>query len=734
MWVAPLPLDFLLLEFLSNCESLGSQHSTAPVQPPSTTAVISELNKDLATLALDEPSDNTERIFDESLGDEEDEGDNYVNADVAQKETEESEAKALSENHQWLKTTLAQIDGHFWVRPQDPVFVLKHAAVSGFSPNELYLLPIFVWLPHYLPGRPDSFNCECGANLILHGYNDNPIARRVSTLAGQDYFLLTNHLLCPLRRVNDKGCGKHYQGSDPWIIRQLPEFVQRAFPACLSVRGGLDMSELDVMKATFAGHFGADPFSKMVRELKMLHHDHLETMYYCAAMHFGLRGPKQVPAFSKFEDPLGYAGYAPSRQYFKTMFMAWFSVHRGLIDRVMSSLSATIIKPDHTYKIIDHQSCLPGGEPINAAMYSISFPPLLEVYEQMQVELQRHGHPPTQLLYTDNPQAERKFHESVNASLLPPFKQSNIPIDYFSLQTAIDSACDEILMVLSSLASTEPLILSLSVKFTLETLHFIQLCSSKKAYVFRVTQIKSESQVPACLLALLTNKRIVKIGNQICQSMQSISTAWSIPGLACIDSSSVIDLAHVARVKGAVSDTSSLLPTLAGTVLKQSLPDLTYLLTPDWNGEVKEDDIKILALEVDCVSRIYERLMKIDSVGLPLQESQICAGQPVTMVIGKPLAEGKLVSHNGSWPSPADGRQMKISTASTVIKLTKLLVPGHTIARHKQTLQWLMDHGEHAVVQIRTLRMRSLTPPHPSNYDASLGVPAPMNPPPEDSS
>jgi hypothetical protein len=111
------------------------------------------------------------------------------------------------------------------------------------------------------------------------------------------------------------------------------------------------MSELDVMKVTFTGHFGADPFSKMVRKLKILHHDSLETMYYCAAMHFGLRGPEQVPSFSKFEDPLGYAGYAPSRQYFKFMFTAWFSIHRGLIDHVMSSLSATIIKADHMYKL-----------------------------------------------------------------------------------------------------------------------------------------------------------------------------------------------------------------------------------------------------------------------------------------------------------------------------------------------------------------------------------------------
>jgi hypothetical protein len=43
-----------------------------------------------------------------------------------------------------------------------------------------------------------------------------------------------------------------------------------------------------MLKAAFAGHFGADLFSKMVRKLKMLHRDRLETMYYCAALHFGL--------------------------------------------------------------------------------------------------------------------------------------------------------------------------------------------------------------------------------------------------------------------------------------------------------------------------------------------------------------------------------------------------------------------------------------------------------------
>ncbi|KAF8145934.1 hypothetical protein K438DRAFT_1991291 [Mycena galopus ATCC 62051] len=298
----------------------------------------------------------------------------------------------------------------------------------------------------------------------------------------------------------------------------------------------------------------------------------------------------------------------------------------------MSSLPATIIKAGHTYKTIDHQYCLPGNEPIHSAMYSISFPLLREVFEQMQTELRRHGHSQTQLMYTNNPRAERKFHESVNPSFcenvqhivpepfnnLPPFKPASTPINYFSSQTAIDSACDGIIEALASLPLTESLVISLVIKCTAATLDIIQ--------------------VPACLFTILTNKCIVKIGPQMRQSMQSISAAWSMPSSSFMDSSSVIDLSHVAKVKGTVSNATSSLPTLAGTVLKQSLPDFSYISAHDWSREITEDDVNKLGQE------------------------------PITLVIGKtPLAEGELVAHDGLWPSPSDSTmQMKITTASTV--------------------------------------------------------------------
>ncbi|KAJ7721759.1 hypothetical protein B0H14DRAFT_3520565 [Mycena olivaceomarginata] len=92
------PLDFLLLEFHNSHKPLAPP-STVPVRPLSTSAAIVQLNKDLADAALDHSPASGELTFDESLGDEEGEEDDPVNAEVAQKETEEAEPKVLSENH-----------------------------------------------------------------------------------------------------------------------------------------------------------------------------------------------------------------------------------------------------------------------------------------------------------------------------------------------------------------------------------------------------------------------------------------------------------------------------------------------------------------------------------------------------------------------------------------------------------------------------------------------------------
>lgn len=66
-------------------------------------------------------------------------------------------------------------NGTFWIRPRDPVFGLQASqkTAAGLSPNVLYHLDVFVWIPHLLPGSPAGgfkFKCpDCGAGMILNG-------------------------------------------------------------------------------------------------------------------------------------------------------------------------------------------------------------------------------------------------------------------------------------------------------------------------------------------------------------------------------------------------------------------------------------------------------------------------------------------------------------------------------------------------------------------------------------
>ncbi|KAJ7726231.1 hypothetical protein B0H16DRAFT_1780652 [Mycena metata] len=512
-------------------------------------------------------------------------------------------------------------------------------------------------------------------------------------------------------------------------------------------RSALDISQMDTMKITFAGRFGADPFSKMVHELKYLRHSRLEAMYLHAALHYGLRGDEQIPAFSAFKNQMGFAGYTPSTKYLKSMFTSWFASHRLYIDRIMSSLSGRIIKADHTFKTVDHQGRLPGGEAIHTALYDAvndaeevrfygltltqGFAPLQGMYERLQVELVRHGNPPTEAIYTDNPRLERNWHETVTPSLkrnvqhivlnpfrdLPEFKVSGPPL-FASSPDRIDTLCDEILQ---SLPEDDSIYVALSIQFTADKLTAIQIRTSSLIHVFDVTFLTTH--IPLALKSVLTHPQIIKFGHEINSTAKWLSSAWSL----AIPTATLVDLAKLAKLKGASADTNCSISTLCGAVLNFQFnkPNLSTPPPPVLS------QLADLAREVDCAWSIQVALMKLGSVGIPLQPSQMRPAQPVAFVMGNTTqAWGELVEHNGSLIVPNTQGTVSVTKAYSVIKLTKLFVPGFIVAKHGQTLEWLNANGGHAVVQTRTLRSRANEPPHSAtestHNDPDLGIPAPV--------
>ncbi|KAF7310618.1 hypothetical protein HMN09_00604600 [Mycena chlorophos] len=482
----------------------------------------------------------------------------------------------------------------------------------------------------------------------------------------------------------------------------------------------------------------------MVRELKYLRHSRLEAMYLHAALHYGLRGRRHIPPFSLFKDRLHYAGYTPSTKYLKSMFIAWFASHRLYIDRIMSSLSARVLRADHTFKTVDHQGRLPGGEPIHTALYEgvneneeVRFynlvltqgfaPPKAHMSASklsflVMDTLQRRYFTPTirvvSLIVCDflrvlmRFQDERNWHERVTPSLkrnvehvvfdpfreLPEFKARDPP-QFASSSDRIDTVCDAILQLLPL---DDSIYVALAVDADHDQVSAIQLRTKLATYIFDVTSFTTA--IPISLKSILTHPRIIKFGHSIATVAKHLASAWRLD----IPSSSLVDLGKLAKLKGAAADPNCSLATLCGAVLRLRLSE-PALATPLLPVSRRLDT---LSRDIECAWLVQDALMKLGSVGIPLQPSQLRASQPVAFVIGnKTQAWGELVEHNGSITVPGTEGSVAVTNAYSVIRLTKLFVPGFIVAKHGQTLEWLNGHGGLAVVQTRTLRAVRLNLP-----------------------
>lgn len=316
-------------------------------------------------LASASSRDRVDGVIDESLLDGDDDMD--FDAENAQKETEADET-VNGVLQEYMADVLGRIkrqidsrgrpdcyaNGTFWEHPKDPLFALQASATraTGVSPTELYHLDVFIWLPDRIQGFSGSFSCSCTHhhNLSRNGWNEKPIARRVKHLY-RDYLLLTNRWICDKKQG---GCGKSFQGTDPYILSQLPRHFQEAFPAILTVRAAVDKQLISLMRTCFATRFGPEPFAALMREMRYLDHAHRELLYLAAATSSTqFHHPRP---FSKFTDKNRYAGTSPSTQYCKAVFVDWMRAYRPYFDRVIAALPATVVKGDHTFGVC---YCLP---------------------------------------------------------------------------------------------------------------------------------------------------------------------------------------------------------------------------------------------------------------------------------------------------------------------------------------------------------------------------------------
>ncbi|KAK6971914.1 hypothetical protein R3P38DRAFT_2586309, partial [Favolaschia claudopus] len=564
-----------------------------------------------------------DRIIDESLVDE---ALDHLQSEASSAEAEVEAAETIPDSELRkqlvaLKTRLdseikihnmplCYVRGDFFDRPPHPVFALHNSlAGTGLNPSGLYLRDVFIWLPYLLPGCPKRFMCTCGSALSRNGFNDDPIARRVRHIP-DDFFLFTNRFICDGRRVNEPGCGTSIQGTDPHILAQLPRQVQVAFPAYISPRGAVSKLMVRLMRNTFSHRHGAAPFAEMVTEVQYLSHADGELMYTAAANFYGQTGLKR---FSSFDDPHGYAGSPPSAPYLKGLFTDVVSAHRIFIERDTATKPLTVAKADHTFHVLKHIGSVKGEQIFTAAytcmnefeearghaiVYSKSLEHVEDMYEHMFEGLRASGNPPTQILYTDSPQAERPFHERINKTMtlnvvpvtqwtdLPPFRSDPNTITVsVSDSIHIEEAANEILQNLFSCASPSQLYpIALAIK--------AEHCADE------LSRLQSPSDILPSLRSILTNSSIIKIGHDIRRSLQTISQAFSVkdiePSMAS-KNPSTLELAKYAKLKGRVDSPLASLHDLAGAVLHKRFD------IPAPSTSWVSPSPKFLCAEIDCL-------------------------------------------------------------------------------------------------------------------------------------
>ncbi|KAJ6557976.1 hypothetical protein B0H19DRAFT_1291330 [Mycena capillaripes] len=584
----------------------------------------------------------------------------------------------------------------------------------------------------YRRGCPDRFKCTCGKPLSRNGFND-PIARRVRAMPA-DFFLLTNRFLCNPRHT-EPGCNKSFQGTDPHVIAQLPKFVQTAFPAYISARGAVSKLMMWQMLNTFATRLGPAPFSELVSEIQHKFHAESELMYVAAADFYRQSGVQQ---FSAFNDPRGYAGSPPSTPYTKAMFTDFMAAYRIYIERDIATGPLTVMKLDHTFDFLKYIGGLKGENIFNAACTSIneheevqthslmatkSMSFFEDMFKDAQQGLKDAGHPPTSVVYTDSPQAECAFHESINQFLLqnvqPVTKWSDLPrfcrtVDVCATLSSdsflIEEKASEILAdALNGISLSQLYLVAVCIKATQSTgerphIDIIQLRTKEGIYSFKVTALTSRSDFLPSLRAILTNPSIIKMGYSIRQTLQTISDVFGLPEIgqmAKARNPPILNLGKYTKLKGVLDDPLASLHALAGTVLEK-LFSTPHSSSYPWSAALTSEDTEFLFSEIDC-------------------QWQGC----------KPIAEGSIVGrHNGYLDAIMDAAgnttRINVSLMRSLIVISKVLVPGAIHALHGQTMEWIFNHGARAVVPTSQLHSRGEIAPVVVNaVSRAFTVPAP---------
>jgi hypothetical protein len=165
----------------------------------------------------------------------------------------------------------------------------------------------------------------------------------------------------------------------------LPAYLQLAFPAMLSRKGGLSKRVVSQLRVGNQHKMGPSGIQSLLYEMHTLRFNTLQAQYYEAM--FELTRGRQIaesdgsqpslhsfirqhfPAFGNFSDPQRYAGFVPSEYYLAQMMNKAIELEEAAADQHTACLGPDQIAIDDSHKINKHMAKIDGC-PVFSALWT----------------------------------------------------------------------------------------------------------------------------------------------------------------------------------------------------------------------------------------------------------------------------------------------------------------------------------------------------------------------------
>jgi hypothetical protein len=251
---------------------------------------------------------------------------------------------------------LSFMKGQRWIRKNCPIQTI-HVCESEITPESFYEKDLFVWDPKTAFGNY-NFHCvdpNCVKNVLKYdGWPTTPVARRVYSL-GETYFVQARRYKCD--------CGKRFLSTSSEFLQGLPIHIQDSFPCQLTHRAGMDKKLLNFIFGLISEGCAPTKCRSVIKEIYFLNYDKLRVQYYVQAYNLVMgkiadvrltkgRLNAQVLQFSKFAENGEYHERVPSLKFVTKVFKIKHDLLRDWYDGMVSSLSCSRAKIDHSFKVI----------------------------------------------------------------------------------------------------------------------------------------------------------------------------------------------------------------------------------------------------------------------------------------------------------------------------------------------------------------------------------------------